>query len=91
MGFYELSVNRNFPCKTMVQTRASEAASSSARPRSRRTHDSFQDAQGTKFDPEVVMEDVGTDGTDGSGLNSGGSIREASSATNVEDNNLIYD
>ena len=37
------------------------------------------------------MEDVGTDGIAGSGSYFGGPIREASSTTDVEDDNLIYD
>ena len=91
MGFCELSVNRNFSCKTMVRTRASEAASSSAHPRSRQTHDPFLNAQGIEPDQEIVMEDVETDDTTGSGSNSRGPIKEASSATDAEDDNLIYD
>ena len=74
-----------------MQTRAIEATSSFEHPRPRRTHDPFQDGQGTKSDPEVVMEDVGTDDTTGSGSDSKGPIRKASSATNEEDKNLIYD
>jgi hypothetical protein len=37
------------------------------------------------------MEDVVTDGIAGSESNSGGLIREASSATDKEDESLIYD
>jgi hypothetical protein len=55
MGFCEL---RNFSCRTMVWTRASEATSFSTRPRSRQTHDPFQDAQGTKSNPVVVTSPV---------------------------------
>jgi hypothetical protein len=68
VGFCELSVNINFPYRTMVRTRDSEVASSSARPRARWTHDPFQDALGTESNLEVVMEDVETDDTGGSGL-----------------------
>ena len=74
----------------MVQTRASEATSSSTRLRHCRTHDPLQDTQGTEFDPEVVMEDVGTDDTAGSMSDSKGPIKEAYSATDEEDDNLIY-
>ena len=91
MSICEHSVNINFPCRTMALTRASEAASSSARPRSRQTHVPLQDAQDPKSNLEIMMEDIGTDDTTGSGSNSRGPIREASSATDKEEDNLIYD
>jgi cation diffusion facilitator CzcD-associated flavoprotein CzcO len=37
------------------------------------------------------MEDVGTDDTVGSGSDSKGLVREASTATNEEDEHLVYD
>ena len=90
MGFYENGVNRNFLRKTMVRTRASEVAFFFAHPRSCQTHDPFQDAQGTKSNLEVVMEDIRTNDTTDNGSDSRGPIKETYSTTDVEDDNLIY-
>jgi hypothetical protein len=60
-------VDKGFPYKMMVRTRANEAASFFAHPWRRQTYDPFQDDQGTESDLEVVMEDVGANDTVGSG------------------------
>jgi hypothetical protein len=75
----------------MVWTQASEAASSFACPQRHQAHDPFQDAQGTKSNPKVVMEDVGADDTAGSGSDSEGPVREASTTIDEEDEHLVYD
>jgi hypothetical protein len=54
----------------MVQTRASEAASSLACLQSRRTHGPLHDSQDPKFELEIVMEDVEIDDTASSGSDS---------------------
>jgi hypothetical protein len=61
-------------------------------PHARETHVPLQDAQDPESELEIVMEDVGTDDTTGSGLDFGGPIREASSATDSEHfrKNLVY-
>jgi hypothetical protein len=74
-----------------VRTRASEAASSSAA-RQRRRLAPLQDAQDPESEPEIAM-DVGTesDDTAGGGPVPGEPIREGSTATDRDDDDLVYD
>jgi hypothetical protein len=75
----------------MVRTRASEAASSSAA-RQRQRLAPLQDAQDPKSEPEIAM-DVGTESDDtiGGGPVPGELIHEGSTATDRDDDDLVYD
>jgi hypothetical protein len=73
------------------RTRASEAASSSAA-RQRRRQAPLQDAQDPESEPEVVMDiDTESDDTAGDRLVPGEPIREGSTATDRDDDDLVYD
>jgi hypothetical protein len=82
--------NRYLPCRTMVRTRASEAASSSAACQ-QLCRAPLQEAQDPESEPEVEMEDVGSDDSVGDRSVPGTPIREASTATDEEDADLVYD
>ena len=72
----------------MVRTRASEAVSSStARQRLHRVP--LQEAQDLELEPEIVMEDVEGDDVAKNRPGLGEPIREASTATDEEDAELV--
>ena len=74
----------------MVCTRAIEAASSSvARRQPHRVP--LQEAQDPVSELEVLTEDVEKDVTSSSEIDSKGLVREASTATDEEDEHLVYD
>jgi hypothetical protein len=89
MGILRVVINRNLSCRTMVCTRASEAASSSAACQ-QLCRVPLQEAQDPESEPEVEMEDVGSDNTVRDKPVPGVSIREASTATDEEDVDLVY-
>jgi hypothetical protein len=57
MGILRVDIDRNFLRRTMVHTRASEAASSSVA-RQQPCRAPLQEAQDPESEPKVVMEDV---------------------------------
>ena len=62
MGILRVAIDRNFSCRTMVRTRASEGASTSvACQRPRRAP--IQEVQDLDSNKEVVMEEVENDDT----------------------------
>jgi hypothetical protein len=90
MGILRVIIDRNFSCRTMVHTHASEAASSSvARQRSSRAP--LQEAQDPESELEVMMEDVNGDDAAKDRPITGEPIREASTDTDEEDSELVYD
>jgi hypothetical protein len=90
MGILRDGINRNFLCKTMVRTHASEAASSSvACQRPRRAP--LQEAQDPESESEVMMEDMESDNAAKDKPVPGEPIKEASTTTNEEDAELVYD
>jgi hypothetical protein len=90
MGIPRVVTNRNLPCRKMVRTRANEAASSSTARQGLRQAP-LQEAQDPESEPEVEMEDVGSDDTVGDKPVPGTPIREASTAIDEEDADLVYD
>jgi hypothetical protein len=89
MGILRVDIDRNFPCRTMVRTCASKAASSlAARQRPRQAP--LQEAQDLESEPEVVMEDVESDDTASNRSVPSEPIREANITTNEEDAELVY-
>ena len=90
MGILKVVIDRNFPCRTMVRTRASEATSSSvARQQPRRAP--LQNAQDPESEPEVVMEDTESDDAARDRPVLDELIKETSTATDEEDAELVYD
>ena len=90
MGVMRVVINRNFPCRTMVRTRASEAISTSAaRQRPRRA--SIPEVQDLDSDQEVTMEEAASDDTTKNRPVPEEPIRGANTATNKEDEDLVYD
>ena len=73
----------------MVRTRASETTSSLAA-RQRLRHAPLQEAQDLESKPEVVMEDVESDDVARHKPSPGEAIRKASTTTNEEDAELVY-
>jgi hypothetical protein len=90
MGILRVDIDRNFPCRTMVRTRASEAASSSAA-RQRPCQAPLQKAQDLESELKVLMEDVESDDAARDRPALGEPIREASTAIDEEDIELVYD
>jgi hypothetical protein len=89
MGILRDIIDRNFLCRTMVHTRASEAASSSAG--HQRPHRApLQEAQDPEFELEVVMEDVESDEAVRDRPVLSEPISEASTGTDEEDAELVY-
>jgi hypothetical protein len=89
MGILRVVINRNLSCRMMVRTCASEAASSSAAYQ-QLFQAPLQEAQDPESEPEVEMEDIGSDNTVSDKPILGVSIREASAATDEEDVDLVY-
>jgi hypothetical protein len=80
-----------FSCRTMVRTRASEAASFSAA-HQRRCLAPLQDAQSPESEPEIAMDvDTESDDTAEGGPVPGEPIREGNTATDRDDDDLVYD
>jgi hypothetical protein len=73
-----------------VRTRANEATSSATRQRQRLAP--VQDAQDPEFEPEIAMDvDTKSDDTAGGRPVPGEPIREGSTATDRDDDDLVYD
>jgi hypothetical protein len=90
MGILRVVIDRNFLCRMMVHTCASEVASSlAARQRPHRAP--LQEAQDPESEPKVVMEDVESDDATRDRLVLGKPIREASTAMDGEDAELVYE
>jgi hypothetical protein len=88
MGILRVIIDRNLPCRTMVRTCASEAASFlAARQRPHRVP--LQEAQDPEFELEVMMEDVGSDDIAGDRPVPAVSIKEASTTKDEEDADLV--
>ena len=85
----EFSVNKDFSCRTMVRTRASETTSSLAA-RQRLRHAPLQEAQDLESEPEVVMEDVESGDAARHKPSPGEPIRKASTIIYEEDAELVY-
>ena len=62
MGILRVVIDRNFSCRTMVCTCASEAASTSAARQGPRQA-SVPEIQDLDFDQEVIMEELASDNT----------------------------
>jgi hypothetical protein len=90
MGILRFDIDRNFLCRTMVHTHASEATSSSIT-RQQPHQAPLQEAQDPEFEPEVVMEDVESDAAAKDRSIPGEPIREASTAIDKEDTEVVYD
>jgi NACalpha-BTF3-like transcription factor len=89
MGILRVVIDRNFLYRTMVRTCTNEAASSSAA--CQRPHQApLQEAQNPESELEVVMEDAESDDTAKDRLVPSELIREANTATDEEDVELVY-
>ena len=86
----ECSVDKGFLCRMTVHKCASEAASSSAA-RQQLSRAPLQKAYDLEFELEVVMEDAENDDAARHRPGSSEPIREASTTTDEEDAELVYD
>jgi hypothetical protein len=90
MRISRVVTNRNLPCRTMVRTRASKAASTLAA-RQRWRQAPLQEAQDPKSEPKIAMDvDTESDDTAGGRLVPGELIREGSTAIDRDDDDLVY-
>jgi hypothetical protein len=90
MGILRVVIDRNFLCRTMVRTCASEVTSSSVA-RQRPCRAPLQEAQDPESELEVVMADVESDNAARDRPVLGEWIRRASTTTDEEDSKLVYD
>jgi hypothetical protein len=90
MGILRVIIDRNLPCRTMVCTRASNATSSLAA-HQQPCQAPLQEGQDPESKPVVEVEDVGSDDTTRDNPVPGKLIREASTTTDEEDSELVYD